>query len=106
MSREGEILHERQRTFVPDFVFRHDNGTEVLLEIVGFWTPEYLAHRRSVLQQFRRHQILMAVPERSVRDGAHIGANVLVYKTALKIKPLMDALERIRAERAGAARPG
>jgi len=101
LSREGEILHEHQRTFVPDFAFRHDDGTEVLLEIVGFWTPEYLAHKRSVLQQFRRHRVLIAVPEKSLRDESNVGANVLVYKTVLKLGPLMDALERIRAERAG-----
>jgi len=28
--------------FVPDFTFRHEDGTQACLEIVGFWTPEYL----------------------------------------------------------------
>ncbi len=100
LFREGEILHDRQKTFVPDFTFRHEDGTEVVLEIVGFWTPEYLAHRRNTLQQFRHHKILIAVPEKSLRDGATIGKNVLVYKTALKLTPLMEALERIRTENA------
>ncbi len=36
LNREGEILHDRQTTFIPDFVFRHEDGTEVLMEIVGF----------------------------------------------------------------------
>ncbi len=98
LIREGEILHDRQKTFVPDFTFRHKDGTQVLLEIVGFWTPEYLANRRQTLQLFRNHQILIAVPEKSIRDGAHIGENVLTYKTALKLKPLMETLERIRTE--------
>jgi len=98
LIREGEILHDHQKTFVPDFTFRHADGTEVLLEIVGFWTPEYLAHRRETLQQFRHHRILIAVPEKSLRDGANIGENILVYKTALKIEPLMEALEKIRTE--------
>jgi predicted nuclease of restriction endonuclease-like RecB superfamily len=97
LIREGEILHDRQETFVPDFTFRHKDGTQVLLEIVGFWTPEYLAHKRRSLQKFRRHQILIAVPEKSLREGAYIGENVLVYKTALKLEPLLEALERIRA---------
>jgi hypothetical protein len=96
LVREGEILHLHQKTFVPDFTFRHEDGTEVLLEIVGFWTPEYLAHRRNTLQQFRHHQILIAVPEKSLREGATAGENVLVYKTTLKPAPLMEALERIR----------
>jgi predicted nuclease of restriction endonuclease-like RecB superfamily len=98
LFREGEILHDHQKTFVPDFTFRHEDSTEVLLEIVGFWTQEYLAHRRETLQQFRHHRILIAVPEKSLREGASIGENVLVYKTALKLKPLMETLERIRTE--------
>ena len=96
LIREGDILHEHQRTFVPDFTFRHEDGTEVLLEIVGFWTPEYLARRRETLACFRRHRILIAVPERSLRPGASIPDNVLVYKTALKLEPLLAALESTR----------
>ena len=99
LIREGEILYEHQKTFVPDFTFRHKDGTEALLEIVGFWTPEYLAHRRITLQQFRHHRILIAVPEKSLREGANVGKNVLVYKTALKLKPLMEALERVRTDK-------
>jgi predicted nuclease of restriction endonuclease-like RecB superfamily len=95
--REGDILHEHQKTFIPDFTFRHEDGTEVFLEIVGFWTPEYLAHRRETLQQFRRHRILLAVPESSLREGAQITDNVIVYKTALKLPPLLTALEAARA---------
>jgi len=98
LFREGEILHHQQKTFVPDFTFRHEDGTEVLLEIVGFWTPQYLAHRRQTLQQFRHHRILIAVPEKSLQEGASIGGNVLVYKTTLKLQIIMDALERIRAK--------
>jgi hypothetical protein len=92
------------------------DGTEVILEIVGFWTPEYLAHRRETLQQFRHHTILIAVPEKSLREGAtpcqqhagatpcqqhagaSIGENVLVYKTVLKLTPLMEILEKNRTD--------
>jgi predicted nuclease of restriction endonuclease-like RecB superfamily len=101
LIREGDILHEHQKTFIPDFTFRHEDGTEVFLEIVGFWTPEYLARRRETLHQFRRHKILLAVPERSLREGATIGDNVLVYKTALKLPPLLAMLEATRAARQG-----
>ena len=97
LIREGDILHEHQKTFIPDFTFRHEDGTEVFLEIVGFWTPEYLAAKRETLRQFRRHRILLAVPESSLREGATITDNVLVYKTALKLPPLLAALEAARA---------
>ena len=98
LIREGVICHELQKVLVPDFVFRHEDGVEVLMEIVGFWTPQYLAYKRNVLRQFRRYNILIAVPQRSLAEGAVIKDNVLVYKTALKIKDVMQALERIRAE--------
>ncbi len=97
LIREGDILHEHQTTFVPDFTFRHEDGTEVFLEIVGFWTPEYLAKRREILGRFRHHRILMAVPQRSLREGAVPGGNVVIFKTGLTIKPVLAALEAMRA---------
>jgi len=96
LIREGEILHDRQKTFVPDFTFRHEDGTEVLLEIVGFWTPEYLAAKRNTLQRFRDRKVLIAVPEKSIRPGAGLAENILVYKTALKLEPVLKALENAR----------
>lgn len=80
------------------------DGTEVLMEIVGFWTPEYLAHKRNTLQQFRHHRILIAIPEKSrrkvsltgLREGANVDEKVLLYKTVIKLKPLMEDMERIR----------
>jgi len=98
LIREGDILHHQQKTFVPDFTFRHTDGTNVLMEIVGFWTPEYLAHRRQTLRLFRDRTIILAVPEKSLRDGAAIGDNILVYKSSLKPSPLMEMLERFRAK--------
>ena len=96
LERESEILHEGQTAFLPDFVFRHEDGTQVLFEIVGFWTPEYLAAKRDTLRRFGRHRILLAVPARSLRDRATIPDDVIVYKTALKLEPVMEALERVR----------
>jgi predicted nuclease of restriction endonuclease-like RecB superfamily len=100
LTREGDILHHQQKTFVPDFTFCHADGTKVLMEIVGFWTPEYLAGRRQTLRLFRDHKIILAVPEKSIRDGATVSDNVLVYKTALKLTPLMEILDRFRAKNA------
>ena len=99
LIREGEVLYQGQSAFVPDFVFRHQDGTQVLMEIVGFWTPEYLASKRETLRQFREHHILIALPERSVREDATVGENVILYKTALRLQPVLEALERCRAAR-------
>ena len=93
LVREGEVLHDRQVVFVPDFLFRHDDGTRVLMEIVGFWTPEYLESKRQTLRRFARHRILIALPERSLRPSARPGPGVVPYKTALKVKPVLEALD-------------
>jgi len=98
LAREGVILHQHQRTFVPDFVFCHEDGTEVLMEIVGFWTPQYLDEKRETLRVFRGHRILLAVPKSSVRPGVQTD-NLVVYKTVLMLQPVLDALERLRAKR-------
>jgi predicted nuclease of restriction endonuclease-like RecB superfamily len=92
LVREGAILHQGQLTFVPDFVFRHQDGREAMMEIVGFWTPEYLQKKRQTLSQFRHHRILLAVAARSLRKDAPIGEDVIVYKTALKVQSVVDAL--------------
>jgi predicted nuclease of restriction endonuclease-like RecB superfamily len=96
LSRESEILHDGQTTFLPDFVFRHDDGRTAFLEIVGFWTPEYLEKKRQTVARFREHNVLLAVPHRSLRPGAEIGPNIIVYKTRLKVEAVLAALGGIK----------
>ena len=73
VAREETLILLGPTAFLPDFTFRHRDGTEVLLEIVGFWTPEYLSRKREILRRFRRHRILLALPARSLRAGAEQG---------------------------------
>ena len=97
LLREARVLHEGQTTFVPDFVFQHSSGVEVLFEIVGFWTPEYLAAKRETLARFRSTRILLAVPERHERSLAMIRrgqAGLVVCKTRIKLEPVLEALAR------------
>ncbi len=92
LVREGEILHHRQKVFVPDFVFRHDDGRSVLMEIVGFWTPEYLRAKAETLRTFESHRILLAVAEKAKDAMGELPAEAVSYKTALRIN---DVLERL-----------
>lgn len=63
LVREGSFLHKQQTVFVPDFILKHSDGREVFLEIVGFWTPEYLEHKLAVLDTFSDAPIIVAVEE-------------------------------------------
>ncbi len=102
LIREGAILHDGQTTFVPDFVFRHADGREVFMEIVGFWTPQYLEKKRQTIRRFAVSQrIVLAVARRILRGAGRLPADVIVYRTALKIEPVLAALNAV--EPAGTA---
>jgi uncharacterized protein len=95
LAREDEILYQTQRTFIPDFVFRHEDGRNVLLEIVGFWTPEYLQAKLEKLQNFSDQEIWLAVPEDVAASLPELpGQPVIPYKTALRLKDVLDRLNR------------
>lgn len=92
LSREGVILHTGQTTFIPDFTFRHERGREVHLEVVGFWTPEYLAAKRETIRRFREHNIILAVSRPLMKKDVPIPENVIVYKTVLKPEAVLEVL--------------
>ena len=43
LTRESSPVTIGDELFLPDFTLRHADGREALVELVGFWTPEYLA---------------------------------------------------------------
>lgn len=94
LEREGEFLYSGQKTFVPDFVFRHDNGKVVLMEIIGFWTPEYIESRLKTLAVFEGSPILLAIHESTSHHfkAAGMESRIITYKTALLIKPVLESL--------------
>jgi len=93
LHREAEILHQGQKTFVPDFVFRHDDGRTVLLEIVGFWTPEYLQAKFETLKAFADQRILVAVAKPASRQPSGLPPGTIRFKTVLRPQ---DVLERLK----------
>lgn len=60
--REPEPLVVGKHIFIPDFAFVK-NGVKVYLEIVGFWTKEYLDRKIKKLRSLRDVKIILAVNE-------------------------------------------
>ncbi len=105
LQRETEILHRGQKAFFPDFVFVHRDGMRVMMEIVGFWTPEYLQHKADVLKQFRDQTILLAISERLKNKVVQPFENPTIYfKNRIKIDAVLEMLQAIC--RAGHVAPG
>jgi uncharacterized protein len=104
LSREGAILSRGQKTFVPDFVFRHRDGQTVLMEIIGFWTPEYLQAKFQTLQCFQDQAILLAVAESTGQQLPDLPPDTISYKTVLLLKNVLDRLQRRTTPTAGNGR--
>lgn len=92
LVREGRILHEGQHVFVPDFALVHDDGREVLLEIIGFWTPEYLTAKAKTLSRFRDRNLLLAVSQMAADTMPELAVDAVTYKTTLSVKQIVERL--------------
>lgn len=93
LERETEVLHHGQTVFTPDFTLASADGQRVLLEIVGYWTPEYLKAKSQSLAEFRQHRILLAVPEQSNLEIPTGFESPIVFKR--RLKPT-DVLARLK----------
>ncbi len=98
LVRDAGILQEGQSTFVPDFLLKHEDGREAFLEVVGFWTPEYLAAKRKTISLFKNRRILLAIPQRTAKDGAE-SAGAVVYKTRIKPEEIVKAVEALTTQK-------
>ena len=92
-----EILDLGESAFIPDFVLCHSSGEKVYLEIVGFWTPRYLADRLKEFERAGFENFLLAASEdlRGSRDGLNAGSsNLILFKSSLDPKDVQAALSR------------
>ncbi len=96
LIREGEVLHIGQKVFIPDFAFQHEDGRRVLLEVIGFWTAEYLEAKRATLQKFEEQPILLAVAESLTQKLPDLPGEIIVFKSRLKVDEVLARLARIK----------
>jgi predicted nuclease of restriction endonuclease-like RecB superfamily len=96
LRREASVLEAGDALLVPDFVFTHADGTEVLFEIVGYWTPEYLAEKFSKLARVRAPNVLIAVPRARQLKSGSLPHAVLPFKTRILLRDLLPRLETFR----------
>jgi len=101
LHREAAVLDAGRALLVPDFVFRHEDGTEVVLEIVGYWTPEYVADKLRRLAAVRSVNLLVAVPRRLALRAGKLPATVLPFKRRLLLRDLLPRLEAFRRRGGG-----
>jgi predicted nuclease of restriction endonuclease-like RecB superfamily len=95
IEREGDIVVLEDSVFIPDFTFRREDGRTVHMEIVGYWTPEYLAKKMSKIRQTGPDRLIVAV-NRSLNCGRDdFKGEWIDYTTGIRIKDVLERLDRV-----------
>jgi predicted nuclease of restriction endonuclease-like RecB superfamily len=99
LAREDELIVVGDTVMIPDFSFTHrKDGRRALLEIVGFWHPEYLRRKlQKVRQAGRSDLILLVYRSANVAEGEFEAASageVLTFTRKPILKEVLAAVER------------
>jgi predicted nuclease of restriction endonuclease-like RecB superfamily len=98
LEREVDLIPLPASVMVPDFRLVHPDGRSVLLEIVGYWRPEYLRKKFAQVRRAEREDVILAVSERLNLERAgikrhDIPVRVVWFKDRLLPKAVLDGLE-------------
>ena len=100
LEREVDLVPIPGGVIIPDFRLVQEDGRSVLLEIVGYWRPEYLTKKFASLKRSGRDDLIVAVSERLNLDKAGIklgslAERVIVFKGVLDPKVVLEMAERL-----------
>jgi uncharacterized protein len=98
LEREVDLIPLPGSVMVPDFRLVHADGRSCLLEIVGYWRPEYLRKKFAQVRRAGRQDLILAVSERLNLEGAgvkreDIPVRVVWFKDRVLPKAVLDVLE-------------
>lgn len=97
LQREDEVLLLGDSVFIPDFSLEKE-GRRALIEIVGFWHPDYLRRKLAKVRQANRDNMLLLVYEGvnlSKKRLQNVPGEVLYFVNKPILKHVMAAVERI-----------
>jgi predicted nuclease of restriction endonuclease-like RecB superfamily len=98
LEREVDLIPIPGSVMVPDFRLVHPDGRSFLLEIVGYWRPEYLRKKFAQVRRAGRDDLILAISERLnlERAGvktADLPARVVWFKDRVLPKAVLEVLE-------------
>jgi predicted nuclease of restriction endonuclease-like RecB superfamily len=97
LVREDDIFDLGAEVMIPDFAIEHPDGRRAILEIVGFWTPEYLDTKLEKIRQVEADNLVLAVSERldcASEEFDSAGDRVLWFKTGIHVYDVVDPTEQ------------
>lgn len=99
LEREVDLIPIPGSVMIPDFRLVHPDGRTLLLEIVGYWRPEYLKKKFSQVRQSGRDDLVLAISERLNLEKAGVNfadtsARIVWFKDQLLPKAVIDVIDR------------
>ena len=100
LEREVDLVPVPGGVIIPDFRLLHPDGRSVLVEIVGYWRPDYLRKKFDLLRKSGRTDVILAVSERLNLEKAGVnvadfGKRVIFFKGILNPKLVLELAEQL-----------
>ncbi len=94
VRREPAVLQAGQYAFIPDFSLEK-NGSRIYVEIIGFWTPEYLKNKILKINQLKeKENMILLVNKNLACSGSEFKIENLIFYN-VKI-PYLEILKILR----------
>ena len=97
VTREPEPIAAGGTLIFPDFALRHrsDPSREWLLEIVGFWTPDYVTRKLALYRSARLPNLILCIDEDRNCAEADLpsGARVVRYRRRVDTAAVLHVIE-------------
>ncbi|MFC4639065.1 DUF790 family protein [Deinococcus hohokamensis] len=105
LEREVDLVPVPGGVILPDFRLVHPDGRSVLVEIVGYWRPEYLRKKFELLRKAGRTDVIVCISERlnlekAGVDPSDFGDRVVWFKGVLSPKDVLAVAEGAAVEAA------
>jgi predicted nuclease of restriction endonuclease-like RecB superfamily len=97
LEREVDLVPLPGSVMIPDFRLVHPDGRDFLLEIVGYWRPEYLKKKFYQVRNSDVDNLILAVSERLNLEKAgvkftELPNRVIWFKNKLQVSSVLDIL--------------
>jgi len=106
LQREPDLLETGASVMIPDFAFDYQYADfRVYFEVMGFWTPEYVAKKLDQLATVEDVELIVAV-DGSLGVGEEIAAEdhrAIPYTGSVRVKHVVDVLREYEADLTAAA---
>jgi uncharacterized protein len=98
LEREVDLVPIPGSVMIPDFRLVHPDGRSFLLEIVGYWRPEYLQKKFSQVRRADCSNLILAISERLNLEKVGVNINevparIVWFKEKLLPKSVLAVIE-------------